>query len=143
MEEKGRKSLITINSLHIYTQTSTNTTYNPPIPLFPSFPNFLLPFPFLFRSPSCCKNPQETYEILTSRPLFCTSTFAPLNLVPVTGRPLCTSSSSMTFHLPTFFSRSMGVCLLACTVTLGVWGFVASFCRGLVWASFFGMEGTA
>lgn len=43
----------------------------------------------------------------------------PYGPVPVTGSPLFLSSSSITFHLPTHTSLSIGVTLLPYTFTLG------------------------
>jgi hypothetical protein len=59
--------------------------------------------------------------------------FAPCHLLPVTGRPLLMSSSSITFHLPTCLCLSIGVCLPWWTVTLGKFSvFSCSDCHSLL-----------
>lgn len=63
---------------------------------------------------------------------------ASFHLDPVTGKPLASSSSAMTFHRPTSACRSMGVTRRLRTVTLGLSARRACSCG--VWASRLGFS---
>ncbi len=77
---------------------------------------------------SFCSPGQRSYTLL--RPQAC---WWP----PVTGKPCLINSSSMTFHLPTSFSLSMGVYLRSIILTLGRFLSASSAMRDC--ASFFGL----